>query len=81
MDQDIVLIYFSITMHTMSSGSAQHGDSGLNLWNCNSQLNAFFYKSYHGQAGETAQWLRALTALPEVLSSIPSNHMVARNHL
>jgi hypothetical protein len=23
-----------------------------------------------------AQWLRALTALPEVLSSIPSNHMV-----
>jgi hypothetical protein len=23
-----------------------------------------------------AQWLKALTALPEVLSSIPSNHMV-----
>jgi hypothetical protein len=32
-------------------------------------------------AGEMAQWLRALTALPEVLSSIPSNHMVAHNHL
>jgi hypothetical protein len=28
-----------------------------------------------------AQWLRALTALPGVLSSIPSNHMVAHNHL
>jgi hypothetical protein len=30
-----------------------------------------------------AQWLRALTALPDVLSSIPatSNHMVAHNHL
>jgi hypothetical protein len=28
-----------------------------------------------------AQLLRALTALPEVLSSIPSNHMVAHNHL
>jgi hypothetical protein len=28
-----------------------------------------------------AQWLRALTALPEVLSLIPSNHMVAHNHL
>ena len=28
-----------------------------------------------------AQWLRALTALPEVLSSIPSNHMVTHNHL
>jgi hypothetical protein len=31
--------------------------------------------------GEMAQWLRALTALPKVLSSIPSNHMVAHNHL
>ena len=28
-----------------------------------------------------AQLLRALTNLPEVLSSIPSNHMVAHNHL
>ena len=33
------------------------------------------------QVGEKAQWLRALTALLEVLSSIPSNHMVAHNHL
>jgi hypothetical protein len=32
-------------------------------------------------SGDMAQWLRALTALPEVLSSIPSNHMVAHNHL
>jgi hypothetical protein len=32
-------------------------------------------------AGEMAQRLRAPTALPEVLSSIPSNHMVAHNHL
>jgi len=33
------------------------------------------------QAGQVAQWLRALSALPEVLSSNPSNHMVAHNHL
>jgi hypothetical protein len=33
------------------------------------------------RAGEMAQWLRAPPALPEVLSSIPSNHMVAHNHL
>jgi hypothetical protein len=33
------------------------------------------------RAGEMAQWLRALTAFPEVLSPIPSNHMVAHNHL
>jgi hypothetical protein len=32
-------------------------------------------------AGEMAQRLTALTALPEVLSSIPSNHTVAHNHL
>ena len=31
--------------------------------------------------GEMAQWLRALTALPEVLNSISRNHMVAHNHL
>lgn len=36
-------------------------------------------KSSHLGAGEMAQRLRALTALPEVLSSIPSNHMVAPN--
>jgi hypothetical protein len=33
------------------------------------------------RAGEMAQWLRALTAPPEVLSSIPNNHRVAHNHL
>ena len=32
-------------------------------------------------AGEMAQQLRALTTLPEVLSLIPSNHMVAHNQL
>ena len=31
--------------------------------------------------GEMSQRLRTLSALPEVLSSIPSNHMVAHNHL
>ena len=32
------------------------------------------------EAGEMAQQLRALTALPEVMSSNPGNHMVAHNH-
>jgi DNA repair protein RadC len=31
-------------------------------------------------AGEMAQQVRALTALPKVLSSNPSNHIVAHNH-
>jgi hypothetical protein len=38
-------------------------------------------KSLELGTGEMAQWLRALTALPEVLSSTPSNHMVTHNHL
>jgi hypothetical protein len=33
------------------------------------------------RAREMAQWLRGLTILPEILSSIPSDHMVAHNHL
>jgi hypothetical protein len=33
------------------------------------------------RAGEMAQRLRALNALPEVMSSNPSNHMVAHNYL
>ena len=33
------------------------------------------------RAREMAQWLRVLTALSEVPSSNPSNHMVAHNHL
>jgi hypothetical protein len=32
-------------------------------------------------AGEMPQQLRALTALPKVLSSNPSNYIVAHNHL
>ena len=42
-------------------------------------LQLLTLKREHG-AGEMAQRLRALTALPEVLSSNPSNHMVAHNH-
>ena len=37
-------------------------------------------KEPNSGAGEMAQWVRALTALPKILSSNPSNHMVAHNH-
>jgi hypothetical protein len=39
-----------------------------------------FFKNSVIRAGEMAQWLRAQTALPKVLSSNPSNHMVAHIH-
>jgi hypothetical protein len=38
-------------------------------------------KRYTSGAGEMAQRLRVLTDLPNVLSSNPTNHMVAHNHL
>jgi hypothetical protein len=38
------------------------------------------FNTYIWGAGEMAQQLKALTAFPKVLSSIPSNHMVAHNH-
>jgi hypothetical protein len=41
----------------------------------------FIFSIDLSRAGEMAQRLRTLTALPEALSSIPSNHMVAYNHL
>jgi hypothetical protein len=33
------------------------------------------------KAGEMAQWLRALSALPEDPGLTPSSHMAAYNHL
>jgi hypothetical protein len=39
------------------------------------------FKRVHIWAGEMVQRLRVLAALPEVPSSIPSNHMVAHNGL
>jgi hypothetical protein len=41
----------------------------------------FSIKKKKNWAGEMALQLGALTALPEVLSSGPSSHMVAHNHL
>jgi hypothetical protein len=44
------------------------------------KLFIYIYIDLFTGAGEMAQWLRVPTALPEVLSSISSNHMVAHNH-
>jgi hypothetical protein len=43
------------------------------------QINQVIFKDIYW-AGEMAQRVRVLTAPPEVLSSNPSNHMVAHNH-
>jgi hypothetical protein len=41
--------------------------------------NKIKFKKENERAGKMTQRLK-LAALPEVLSSIPSNHMVAHNH-
>jgi hypothetical protein len=51
------------------------GATKINFW-----YKVCYTESAQG-AGELAQRLRALTALPKAMSSIPSNHMVAHNHL
>jgi hypothetical protein len=56
----------------------------LTLWNCavrHIRVGKWMLKIANIGAGEMAWSLRALATLPEVLSSIPSNHMVAHNHL
>jgi hypothetical protein len=45
------------------------------------EIKIFVKKHRLREAGEMAQWLGTLTALPKVLSSNPSNHMVAHSHL
>ena len=48
---------------------------------CDKKYSTKATEEWEGWAGEMAQELEALTIFPEVLSSIPSNHMVAHNHL
>jgi hypothetical protein len=48
---------------------------------CSAQAAGGRVKRRWEQGGEMAQQLRTLTAFPDVLSSIPSDHMVAHNHL
>jgi hypothetical protein len=65
----------------MKGDSTQHGLLCLDLQTYlkeKSEQQEFEYGGW-GDAGEMAQWLRALTALPEVLSS--SNHKVTHNYL
>ena len=45
------------------------------------RMEKIMIKAKQTRGGEMAHQVRALTALPEVLSSDPSNHMKAHNHL
>jgi hypothetical protein len=66
-------IFFSKLGITSCNGLNENGSYGP------IRLEAF--KKDWKKAGEMAQQLRALIVLPAVLSSIPSNHLVAHSHL
>jgi hypothetical protein len=66
----------SVTMRMTQEGPEGYNSDMILMWT----LWVPTYKKRR-RAEEMTQWLRALTALPEVLSSILSNHMVAHNHL
>jgi hypothetical protein len=53
--------------------------SDLHMWTIGKYVYTQ-YKQYRGSRRDSLWW-RALAALPEVLSSILSNHMVAHDHL
>ena len=67
--------------HSVPEGD--HGSPGLGNRVRTSQRQEHLSRALkpEEEAGEMAQQLRGLAALPEVLSSIPSTHMVAHNHL
>ena len=66
----------------MSNFSSSKIDEKFVITKKNTQYIATLnFKSYCDEAGEIAQRVPVLAALPEILSSIPSNHMVASNHL
>jgi hypothetical protein len=46
----------------------------------NKRKNCNTIKKKKEEGGKMAQQVRVLTALPNVLSSNPSNHIVAHNH-
>jgi hypothetical protein len=64
----------------MNSRSAWPTKQVSGLLGMHTETMALKQKAITG-AGEMAQWLGTLTVLPEVLSSTPSTHMVAHNHL
>jgi hypothetical protein len=66
---------------TRGKSSQHHGERDNRRKALPSTLVLSYFKKQKPGAGEMAQRLKALTTLPEVLSSIPSNHMAAYNHL
>ena len=66
---------------TISQVSSDHSHALSIVIDMIGMMKLVWIKNDHLEVGEMAQWLRALDALPEVLRSNPSNHMVAHNHL
>jgi hypothetical protein len=71
---------FSCNIHTGYLASGSISESWQWLQEAGNLRILTFQIKEHRRAEEMAQQLRALNALPRVLSSNPSNHIVAHNH-
>ena len=84
------LIVYSIHAHDTPSRIPQYTELRAVLGSTTAQFSICCYKAEAPEVGavnttvgslEVAQWFRALAALPENPSSIPSTYMAAHNHL
>jgi hypothetical protein len=70
-----------MNMYKVDNPVMGHRNDNIKILPALSSLHTELAVENIDRAGEMAQGLRAPTALPKVLSSNPSNHMVAHNHL
>jgi hypothetical protein len=72
-----------VSQEAAISGSFQQNIASVCILNeyKNSMIGFCWLRTHTLGAGDMALWLSAPTAAPEVLSSIPSNYMVAHNCL
>jgi hypothetical protein len=85
MEADLFVLVISYNIISSSLGAGVQGNVlHSSVWSHTHPYNSSIQKALRRRwlrAGEMAQRLRTLTALPKVLSSNPSNHMVAHSHL
>jgi hypothetical protein len=73
------VIGFKVQRFSPLSSRQEHGSIQAGMVKEEMKVLHLHLKANRG-AGEMAQRLRAFTALLKILSSNPSNHMVAHNH-
>ena len=79
-DGEQITYPFVNLLETMTSERTYQYKHAVTEVSSSFKLQYTVLKSRLSRAGEMAQRVKAPTALPKVMSSNPSNHMVAHNH-